>query len=79
MARTKQTARKMPQQYPRAVFAPSTSGASTSRASDPLQETGESRYSRDTEEETGMYIFLQFRIPIWYCCCKGIESRKYEI
>ena len=62
MARTKQTARKMPQQYPRAVFAPSTSGASTSRASDPPQETGESRYSRDTEEETGMYIFSQFRI-----------------
>ena len=54
MVRTKQTVRKMLQEYPRAVFRPSTSGASTSRASDTPQETGENRDSMDTDEERGM-------------------------
>ena len=57
MACTKQTARKMPQEYPRAVFGPSTSGASTTRASDApqeCQETGETRDSIDTDQDTGM-------------------------
>ena len=54
MACTKQTVRKMSQEYPRAVFGPSTSGASTSRACDTPQETGENRDSTDTDEKRGM-------------------------
>ena len=57
MARTKQTARKMPQEYPRTVFAPSTSGASTSRASDPPQETGESRFKGYRRRKRHLDIF----------------------
>ena len=41
-------------QYPRAVFRQSASGASTSRASDEPQETGQNRDSMDTDEERGM-------------------------
>ena len=54
MAHTKQMQRKMPQQYPRAVFGQSTSGASTSRASDAPQEISQNRDSTDTHEERGM-------------------------
>ena len=54
MAHTKQTQRKMLQQYPRAVFGQSTSEASTSRASDAPQEISQNRDSMDTHEERGM-------------------------
>ena len=79
MACTKQTARKMLQQYPKVVFAPSTSEASTSRASAAPPETGETRDSTDIDQERGMYIFCSFEFKFGTVAVKKlkVENTKY--